>query len=194
MHLFIFFYWRAHQNLSQDLVYLKQHNFYQNNLIIPIHLSQVKHIFLNLCAYLACPKLIWTVTWRDLMQVLSSNEFLRGRIRKERPFFSPLLIFWGVFFFPLFFFCCCFFQGDPGQLGVHFLRGLSPAGRASNYTRERGWGFRLMNCRKWYYGYVLGKHYESSIFIECISAFYEFGSGRFFGYSCTWVKNVIFGH
>ena len=62
MHLFIFFYGRAHQNLSQDLVYLKQHIFYQNNLIIPIHLSQVKHIFLNLCVYLACPKLIWTVT------------------------------------------------------------------------------------------------------------------------------------
>ena len=104
MRLFIFFYWRAHQNLSQDLVYLKQHIFYQNNLIIPLHLSQVKHIFLNLCVYLACPKLIWTVTWRDLMQVLSSNEFLQGRIRKERPFFYfPSFIFFGLFFFPLFF-------------------------------------------------------------------------------------------
>ena len=112
MHLFIFFYWRAHQNLSQDLVYLKQHIFYQNHLIIPIHLSQVKHIFLNLCVYLACPKLIWTVTWRDLMQVLSSNEFLRGRIRKERPFFlfSFFYFFFGFFFFALFFVVVFFFK------------------------------------------------------------------------------------
>ena len=61
MHLVIFFYKRAHQNLSRDLIYLKQHIFYQNNHIIHIHLSQVKHTFLNLRAYLACPKLIWTV-------------------------------------------------------------------------------------------------------------------------------------
>ena len=54
------------------------------------------------------------------MQVLSSNEFLRGRIRKERPFFYfPSFNFFGLFFFPLFF-VVFFFQGDPGQLGVHF--------------------------------------------------------------------------
>ena len=56
------------------------------------------------------------------MQVLSSNEFLRGRIRKERPFFYfPSFNFFGLFFFPLFFVVVVFFfQGDPGQLGVHF--------------------------------------------------------------------------
>ena len=54
------------------------------------------------------------------MQVLSSNEFLRGRIRKERPFFYfPSFNCFGLFFFPLLF-VVVFFQGDPGQLGVHF--------------------------------------------------------------------------
>ena len=158
MHLVIFFYKRAHQNLSRDLIYLKQHIFYQNNLIIHIHLSQVKHTFLNLCAYLACPKLIWTVIWRDLMQVLSLNEFLWRRIRKERPFFIfPL----SKFFWFLCIFFCFFSQCDPGQLDVHFSRGLLPPGRAYNYIRERGWDFSLMNGRKWFYGCVLGKHYES---------------------------------
>ena len=81
------------------------------------------------------------------MQVLSSNELLRGRIRKERPFFIfPLSKF---FLVPLYFFVVVFFsQCDPGQLDVHFSRGLLPPGRASNYTRERGWDFRLMNGRK----------------------------------------------
>ena len=119
MHLVIFFYKRAHQNLSRDLIYLKQHIFYQNNHIIHIHLSQVKHTFLNLRAYLACPKLIWTVIWRDLMQVLSSNELLRGRIRKERPFFIFLFQSFSFGSFVLFFSQC-----DPGQLDVHFSRGL----------------------------------------------------------------------
>ena len=80
------------------------------------------------------------------MQVLSSNELLRGRIRKERPFFIfPLSKF---FLVPLYFCCCFFSQCDPGQLDVHFSRGLLPPGRASNYTRERGWDFSLMNGRK----------------------------------------------
>ena len=89
------------------------------------------------------------------MQVLSSNELLRGRIRKERPFFyfSSFKVFFFCFFvlffgsfvlFLLFFFSQC----DSGQLDVHFSRGLLPAGRASNYTRERGWDFSLMNGRK----------------------------------------------
>ena len=80
------------------------------------------------------------------MQVSSSNEFLRARIRKERPLFIfPLSKFFVLV--PLYFFSF-FFQCDPGQLDVHFSRGLLPAGRASNYTRERGWDFRLMKCRK----------------------------------------------
>ena len=77
------------------------------------------------------------------MQVLSSNELLRGRIRKERPFFIfPLSKFF------CWFLCIFFSQCDPGQLDVHSSRGLLPAGRASNYTRERGWDFSLMNGRK----------------------------------------------
>ena len=159
MHLVIFFYKRAHQNLSRDLIYLKQHIFYQNNLIIHIHLSQVKHTFLNLCAYLACPKLIWTVIWRDLMQVLSSNECSEGGFVRKCPFlFSLFQSFFCTF---VHFFVVVFSQCDPGQLDVHFSRGLLPAGRASNYTRERGWDFSLMNGKKWFYGCVLGKHYES---------------------------------
>ena len=70
----------------------------------------------------------------------------RGRIRKERPFFIfPLAK--GFFLVPLYF-LIFFFQCEPGQLDVHFSRGLLPAGRASNYTRERGWDFSLMNGRK----------------------------------------------
>ena len=75
------------------------------------------------------------------------KQTFRGRIRKERPFFLFSLLqrfFFGSFvIFNIFFFQC-----GPGQLDVHFSRGLLPAGRASNYTRERGWGFRLMKCRK----------------------------------------------
>ena len=139
-----FFYWRAHQNLSQDLVYLKQHIFYQNNLIIPIHLSQVKHIFLNLCVYLACPKLIWTVTWRDLMQVLSSNEFLRGRIRKERPFFLFSLFyfffFFGFFFFALFFVVVVFFFKVTLASWVSISKGVSRQLAMPLIIHERGDG------------------------------------------------------
>ena len=76
------------------------------------------------------------------MQVLSSNEFLRGRIRKEKPFFyfPSFNFFWFVLF--SFVFCCCrffFFQGDPGPW-VSISKGGSLQLAVSLIIHERGDG------------------------------------------------------
>ena len=73
------------------------------------------------------------------MQVLSSNEFLRGRIRKERPFFYfPSFNFFGLFFFPLFFFV--FFFKVTLASWVSIFKGLSRQLAVSLIIHERGDG------------------------------------------------------
>ena len=74
------------------------------------------------------------------MQVLSSNEFLRGRIRKERPFFIfPLLIFLVCSFFLCFFFFFFFFKVTLASW-VSISKGLSRQLAVSLIIHERGDG------------------------------------------------------
>ena len=75
------------------------------------------------------------------MQVLSSNEFLRGRIRKERPFFYfPSFNFFGLFFFPLFFVVVVFFFKVTLASWVSISKGLSRQLAVSLIIHERGDG------------------------------------------------------
>ena len=74
------------------------------------------------------------------MQVLSSNEFLRGRIRKERPFFIfPLLFFFGLFFFPLFFVVVVVFKVTLASW-VSISKGVSRQLAVPLIIHERGDG------------------------------------------------------
>ena len=76
------------------------------------------------------------------MQVLSSNEFLRGRIRKERPFFYfPSFNFFLVcsFFLCFLLLSFFFFQGDPGPW-VSISKGGSLQLAVSLIIHERGDG------------------------------------------------------
>ena len=76
------------------------------------------------------------------MQVLSSNEFLRGRIRKERPFFIfLLLIFFGLFFFPFFFVVVVFFFKVTLVSWVSISKGVSRKLAVPLIINERGVGF-----------------------------------------------------
>ena len=95
-----------------------------------------------------CPKQFWTEHDETLYKGLSSNEFLRGRIRKLSSlnffsyfFFLPFLFsfFLGVF--------CPFFKWVHGQLGVHLI------------TQGR-WvvNFRSIICPKLSYNFEESKH------------------------------------
>ena len=74
------------------------------------------------------------------MQVLSSNEFLRGRIRKERPFFIfPLLILMVCSFFLCFLLLFFFFKVTLASW-VFISKGLSRQLAVSLIIHERGDG------------------------------------------------------
>ena len=81
------------------------------------------------------------------MQVLSSNEFLRRRIRKERPFFyfPSFKVFFGSF---VFFVVVVFFFNVTMGSWMFISQGVSCQLAVPLITRERGWDFRLMKCRK----------------------------------------------
>ena len=73
------------------------------------------------------------------MQVLSSNEFLRGRIRKERPFFYFPFFFFGLFFFPLFFVVVVVFKVTLASW-VSISKGVSRKLAVPLIIHERGDG------------------------------------------------------
>ena len=82
-----------------------------------------------------CPKLFWTVHDETLYKGLSSNEFLRGRIRKLSPLSLLFLLFLFLFLtfsFSNFFSLLSFFQMGPWPFGV------GGRGGPSDYTGEMG--------------------------------------------------------
>ena len=77
-----------------------------------------------------CPKQFWTVHDEPLYKGLSSNEFLRGRIRKKRPPFFFFISF--SFSYLLSFLFLTFF------VPVLFSSGSMAKGGPSDYTGEMG--------------------------------------------------------
>ena len=87
-----------------------------------------------------CPKLFWTVHDETLYKGLSSNEFLRGRIRKLSPL-SFLFFYFFFFFLPcLFSFSNVFFpfvHFSSGSMAIWCVCGGGGEG-PSDYTGEIG--------------------------------------------------------
>ena len=87
-----------------------------------------------------CPKLFWTVHDETLYKGLSSNEFLRGRIRELSPL-SFLFFYFFFFFLPCpflfltFFSLLSIFQVGPWPFGVCVGGGGEGP---SDYTGEIG--------------------------------------------------------
>ena len=73
------------------------------------------------------------------MQVLSSNEFLQGRIRKERPFFYFPFFFFFLVLFLLFFFVVVVFKVTLASW-VSISKGVSRQLAVPLIIHERGDG------------------------------------------------------